>query len=429
MGTGVPRFDGGPPSHPPPERAVEEPQQAFASEAEISRAEASGPQSLGANVLCLDSSSFPSADAALAPPRSDVRGPVIGEARDEAFQVPAGTPDRRPACPDMAVNLPFEPREQDDSVGGFALGRNEEAGAVRLTHAVSPEAEGEPMGRRPSTDYGGEAPPEILAVAVPRGSELRLDVLRSRAGGVNEGPFTLTPAVEGRMRDASRLLATAARYAVYGAGGYLALVLFLILAYRVVDPPGSALMLFRWLSGTAIESTWVPLERMSPHLLRAVVVAEDGRFCEHWGIDLEAMEDAIEQAGDGIPRGASTISMQVIKNLFLWPSKSYVRKVIELPLTIVMEIVWPKSRILEIYLNVAEWGPGVFGAEAAARHHFAKSASRLAEHEAALLAASLPNPIRRDAGDPGPRTARKARVILARMHAAGPVASCVRAGK
>ncbi len=231
--------------------------------------------------------------------------------------------------------------------------------------------------------------------------------------------------VEGRKGKALRLLREGARYAAYGLGGYLALVVFLIFAYRIVNPPGSALMLIRLLSGTAIERTWVPLERISPNLVRAVIVAEDGRFCEHWGVDVEAIRDAIRRSGSGTPRGASTISMQVTKNLFLWPSKSYVRKVIELPLTLLIELVWPKRRILEIYLNVAEWGPGVFGAEAAARHHFRRPASRLGEREAALLAASLPNPVRRDAGDPGPRTSSKARVVQARMHVSGPVAACV----
>ncbi len=230
---------------------------------------------------------------------------------------------------------------------------------------------------------------------------------------------------EHRRDRALRLLKVGARYAAYAVAGYLALVVVLIGLYRFVDPPGSTLMLFRWIGGDQIEQTWVPIERISPQLVRAVVVAEDGRFCDHWGIDVEAMQEAIERAAGGVARGASTISMQVVKNMFLWPSKSYVRKIIELPLTVIMELLWPKRRILEVYLNVAEWGPGIFGAEAAARHHFNKSSARLSEHEAALLAASLPNPVRRDAGDPGPRTARKARVIEARMQAAGPVAACV----
>lgn len=215
------------------------------------------------------------------------------------------------------------------------------------------------------------------------------------------------------------------RAAAIGVAGYLAIVLVLIGLYRFVDPPGSNLMAIRWLAGNEIEQSWVPLEQISPNLVRAVIASEDDRFCVHWGIDPGAIKAAIEKAADGLPRGASTISMQVTKNMFLWPSKSFVRKAIELPLTLIMELWWPKSRVLEMYLNVAEWGPGVFGAEAAARYHFQKSAQRLSEREAALLAASLPNPIRRDAGDPGPQTSQKASIIQARMRASREPADCV----
>ncbi|MGE0023256.1 MAG: monofunctional biosynthetic peptidoglycan transglycosylase [Hyphomicrobium sp.] len=218
---------------------------------------------------------------------------------------------------------------------------------------------------------------------------------------------------------------TGLRYGLYIVGGYLALVLVLIILFRFVNPPGSALMLRQLLTGTSIDRTWVPLSSISPALVRAVVVSEDGRFCEHSGIDTEAIKEAIERASGGVPRGASTISMQVVKNLFLWNSKSYVRKVIEIPLTLFMEMVWPKRRVLEVYLNIAEWGPGVFGAEAAARHHFNKSASRLSERESALLAAVLPNPLLRDAGSPGAQTSAKARVVQSRVRAYGAVASCV----
>lgn len=220
-------------------------------------------------------------------------------------------------------------------------------------------------------------------------------------------------------------LFTFARYAAYAVAGYLALVLVLIVLFRFVDPPGSMLMLTQALRGNSIDRTWVPFNSISPALVRAVIVSEDGRFCEHSGIDTVAMKEAIERAAGGTPRGASTISMQVTKNLFLWNAKSYVRKVIEIPLTLIMELLWPKQRVLEVYLNIAEWGPGVFGAEAAARHHFNKSAARLNEREAALLAAVLPNPVVRVAGSPGPQTSRKARVIQARVKAYGAVASCV----
>lgn len=228
-------------------------------------------------------------------------------------------------------------------------------------------------------------------------------------------------APETRWQRTIPILRKTARYALIGAASYLALVLALIPAYRVVNPPFSTLMAIRFLSGTSIDRTWTPLSQISPNLVRAVVVAEDDRFCTHAGVDVAAMSDAIENGG----RGASTLSMQVTKNLFLWPTRSYIRKVIEIPLTLITELVWPKWRILELYLNVAEWGPGIFGAEAAARHHFNKSAARLSPSEAALLAASLPNPFIRDAGDPGPRTAGKARVIQSRVRAYGDVASCV----
>jgi monofunctional biosynthetic peptidoglycan transglycosylase len=211
---------------------------------------------------------------------------------------------------------------------------------------------------------------------------------------------------------------------------YFGTVLFLILIYRVINPPTTTLIAYQWLTGTKIQQDWVPIEDISPNLLRAVVVSEDWGFCNHYGVDLDAIEKALELAGEGkVARGASTISMQVIKNLFLSQSKSYLRKAIEIPLTFVAEAVWPKARMLEIYLNIAEWGPGVFGAEAAAQHHFAKPASQLSQREAALLAAALPNPILRDAGDPGTRTARKASVIQSRMRVAGPVADCAMTGR
>ncbi len=223
----------------------------------------------------------------------------------------------------------------------------------------------------------------------------------------------------------------ALRLAGLAVGAYFATVLFLIVVYRFINPPITTLIAYQWLTGTKIEQDWVPIEDISSNLLRAVVVSEDWGFCDHYGVDIEAIEKALEQAGEGkIARGASTISMQVIKNLFLSQSKSYLRKAVEIPLTVAAEAVWPKSRMLEIYLNIAEWGPGVFGAEAAARHHFNKPASRLSEREAALLAAALPNPILRDAGDPSTRTARKASVIQTRMRAAGPeVADCAMAGR
>jgi len=225
--------------------------------------------------------------------------------------------------------------------------------------------------------------------------------------------------------DITPLLRRAFRLAVLTLGSLACLVLVLIVLYRWVNPPASTLMLGQWLTGTRIDQRWLPLSRISPYLQRAVITSEDGRFCRHHGVDWGEIEEAIERARDGVPRGGSTISMQVVKNLFLWPSKSYVRKALEFPLTFAIELAWSKPRILEIYLNIAEWGPGVFGAEAAARYHFGKSASALTPSQAALLAVSLPNPIERRAGAPGPGMLRLATTIHARMMASPGNANCV----
>jgi monofunctional glycosyltransferase len=203
-------------------------------------------------------------------------------------------------------------------------------------------------------------------------------------------------------------------------GGLVVTVLALTLLYRWVNPPISTLMIGRSIAGTQIERTWVPLERISPHLMRAVILSEDGGFCRHRGVDWGALEEAIET-----DRGGSTITMQVVKNLFLWPSRSYVRKAIEIGLAYLVDALWSKRRILEIYLNIAEWGDGVFGAEAAAQAHFGKRAGRLTAEEAALLASVLPNPIERTAGAPSLMTGRLASRLLVRMRSSRSDLSCV----
>lgn len=233
------------------------------------------------------------------------------------------------------------------------------------------------------------------------------------------------PTRTGRGAGLPALLRKTVRFAAIALLVWFGAMLAAIAVFRFVDPPGSMLMLSQWVTGTSIDQRWVRLRDISPNVVRAVIVSEDGRFCTHWGIDPQEVADAVARARDGVPRGASTITMQVAKNLFLWPSKSYVRKALELPLTLSIEALWSKSRILEVYLNIAEWGPGVFGVEAAARHHFAKGAAKLSEQEAALLAVALPNPIQRDAGDPGIGTLRLARAIQARMRSAGRAASCI----
>ncbi len=197
--------------------------------------------------------------------------------------------------------------------------------------------------------------------------------------------------------------------------------------YRFVDP-GSTLMLWRKLRGAPVEQTWVPLGDISPILVRSVIASEDARFCTHGGIDWREVQAAIEDAEDlSEMRGGSTITQQTAKNLFLWPGRSLVRKALEAPLAMWMELVLPKRRILEIYLNVAEWGPrGQFGVEAGARRAFNKSAKGLNAGEAALMAAVLPNPIRRNAQKPGPAVRRIAARVQARAAGSGPVDACVR---
>jgi len=171
--------------------------------------------------------------------------------------------------------------------------------------------------------------------------------------------------------------------------------------YRFVEPV-STTMLWRRLTGARVERSFVPISRIAPTLPLAVIIAEDGTFCRNRGIDLAAMREAMEEADDlGEARGGSTITQQTAKNLFLWQGRSFVRKALEIPLALWINLVLPKRRVLEIYLNIAEWGPdGEFGAEAASRFAFGKSARSLTAREAAVLAAILPNPLRRSARTP-----------------------------
>lgn len=174
-----------------------------------------------------------------------------------------------------------------------------------------------------------------------------------------------------------------------------------VLALRWVAPPTSAFMLQARFGGLGDEPScarvayrWVSWPRISEHAKLAVIAAEDQRFARHWGLDLESIGDAIEDRGDGAPmRGASTISQQVVKNLFLWPGRSWLRKGAEAYLALVLELTWPKQRILEVYLNVAQFGPCTFGVGAASRGFFGVAPSALSRRQAALLAAVLPNPV------------------------------------
>ncbi len=217
------------------------------------------------------------------------------------------------------------------------------------------------------------------------------------------------------------------RWAIVAVLAVLLLPYLLTPLYRFVDPP-STLMIARWVVGKRVERTFVPLERIAPVLPRSVVASEDGRFCSHRGVDWTEIQAAIEDAEDITEaRGGSTITQQTTKNLFLWPGRSFIRKGIEFPLALWIDLVLPKRRVMELYLNIAEWGPnGEFGVEAGARHAFNKPASQLSAGEAALLAAMLPNPKRRSAKQPRPGVRRIAGIVQTRAARSGPIDACLR---
>jgi monofunctional biosynthetic peptidoglycan transglycosylase len=301
--------------------------------------------------------------------------------------------------------------------------RIEAPDAVGPNEAIAPASEAVPAAQRPPANSLlhplTPAKPQLIGAPVIAASARTIPV---------PAPARELPPPSGQgfglERRHLRFLLGAGLALLAGVGG---LLLVLILLYRWVDPPASTLMLSQRFAGMATTQRWIPLERMSPNLVAAVIASEDGHFCRHRGVDWGELREAIESAGDGLARGGSTVSMQVVKNLFLWPSRSYLRKAIEIALAYSIEALWSKRRILEIYLNIAEWGPGIFGAEAAARYHFRKPALLLTAREAALLAVSLPNPFERQAGRPGPGTLRLADHLLLRMKAAQANTGCVRA--
>lgn len=197
--------------------------------------------------------------------------------------------------------------------------------------------------------------------------------------------------------------------------------------YRFVDPVSTP-MLWRWATGKRVVRVVVPLNRIAPALRLAVIVAEDGSFCRNRGIDLGAIREAMQQSDElGEARGASTITQQTAKNLFLWEGRSFIRKALEFPLALWLNLVLPKRRVLEIYLNIAEWGPnGEFGAEAGARWAFGKSARDLTPSEAAELAAILPNPVHRSARIPSVLVRRLAALYEQRSLQFSGLDACVR---
>ena len=229
-----------------------------------------------------------------------------------------------------------------------------------------------------------------------------------------------------RLRESRRLGRRLLRAALWLVILGLAVPLGVVAAYRVVPPPMTPLMVIRLAEGESLERDWTSLSQISSHAVKAVIAAEDNLFCSHAGFDWDALLAAVAEHRRGERlRGASTISMQTAKNVFLWPGRSLFRKGLEAYLTPLIELAWGKRRIIEIYLNVAEWGPGVYGIEAAAQRYFGKRAARLSRWEAALLAAVLPNPRAWSASDPGPFVQQRARVYLRRMEQLGSLLDCV----
>lgn len=198
--------------------------------------------------------------------------------------------------------------------------------------------------------------------------------------------------------------------------GVILLSVIWAFAYRFVDPPFTVPMIRDRVAGMRVEARWVDLARITPAMPRAVIGAEDANFCAHDGFDLAAMENAMVRNASGKTlRGGSTLSQQTAKNAFLWPGRSYLRKGLEAYFTVLIEQLWGKRRIMEVYLNIAELGPGIYGVEAAAQHYFHVSAAKLSPRQAARIAAILPQPIKRDATNLRGKDRRHARAIEKRI--------------
>ncbi len=192
--------------------------------------------------------------------------------------------------------------------------------------------------------------------------------------------------------------------------------------------PVSTLMLKDLATFSGYDRRWVSIDEIAPVLANSVIMSEDGQFCAHRGVDLAELKVVLDDALAGeATRGASTITMQTVKNLYLWQSPLVaLRKLIELPLAVYLDLIMPKRRIMEIYLNVAEWGPNIYGIEAASRYHFDRSAKNLTSRQAALLAVTLPNPAGRDPARPSAGLKRLASIIQARAAKAGGYVGCIR---
>ncbi len=212
-----------------------------------------------------------------------------------------------------------------------------------------------------------------------------------------------------------------------------ALLIFLLLPYvlsvpyQLIHPP-STLMLYDLAKLRLPDRDWVGLDAISPNLVKAVITSEDSAFCEHWGFDFDQLKKSWHKAqkNDAPVKATSTITQQLAKNLFLWHGRSWLRKGLEIPLTFWLEMTWSKRQIIETYLNVVEWDDGVYGAEAAARHYFGKSARSVNIAQAALLATTLPNPAERNAAHPGPAQAIMSAQLVGRALRSTPDLTCIR---
>ncbi len=209
--------------------------------------------------------------------------------------------------------------------------------------------------------------------------------------------------------------------------GVLVMPVALVLVYRELPPPFTPIMVVRLFEGEGIKKKWIPLSAVSRHVPAAAIALEDNLFCEHSGFDWASIFEAAAdyQRGNKPLHGGSTISQQTAKNVFLWPSRTFTRKAIETPFTMMIEYFWDKPRIMEVYLNVVEWGPGIYGVEAAAQAYFDKSAGRLTRNEAARLVAVLPNARRWSPVAPTPYIRRRAATAMARMRRLGPLLRCI----
>jgi len=213
------------------------------------------------------------------------------------------------------------------------------------------------------------------------------------------------------------------RRAIIALACLVALPILLVPVYALL-PPVSTLMLWDLVRFQGYRRDWVSLDQVAPAMAQAVIMGEDGKFCSHDGVDWDSLYSVINQDG-GPSRGASTITMQTVKNVFLWNSRSYLRKGLEIPLALYSDLVWSKRRTMEIYLNIAELGPNLYGVEAAAQTYFKKPAAKLSRHEAALIAAALPNPRDRNPAKPNRAQSLYARIIERRVAQSGAYVGCV----